>query len=227
MIFLQNPVKDIINVTKIYYKKTMSKEKPFEPREIDSDAETKEQMNPEKLKAILNEAKIDTTEWGQGKAKTLEHLAKEVIAGETEIARTTEGKLVRRITVGKADIYYYDKESGNTYKLVEDKQIFKDGRERKRNLDAAISEKFKPDENPQEAIMRGIQEELNIKGEMKIEEKGMENEEIESPSYPGLNTQYVLHRFETFLERNQFNKEGYKEEQPDKTTYFIWKEVNI
>ncbi len=37
---------------------------------------------------------------------------------------------------------------------------------------------------------------------------------------------YIVHKFRIQLVDNQFNPNGYVEKQPDKTTYFMWKEVN-
>lgn len=48
----------------------------------------------------------------------------------------------------------------------------------------------------------------------------------ESSSYPGLIAFYTVHTFNTILGEQEFNPEGYIEEQEDKTTYFIWEEIN-
>lgn len=178
----------------------------------------------EELQEKLLSAGIDTSQWGTGKAKTLEHLLKEVSEGEAELVKTPEGALVRRTTVGKADIYFIDTD-GTVYRLKEDRQVFKDGRERKRNLDSAVSEKLKVGEDHADAVTRGIQEELGIEGEKQVEDQGITTEQGESPSYPGLGTEYVLHRFKVTIGGEQYKSEGYQEDQPDKTTFFVWEKV--
>jgi hypothetical protein len=84
---------------------------------------------------------------------------------------------------------------------------------------------MKPGENPKEAMVRGIAEELEIEGEINLTKIDTDEKLITSPSYPGLQSQYVTHKFEVALNEQQFNPDGYKEEQSDKSTYFIWEEV--
>ena len=176
------------------------------------------------LEQQLADAGIDVSQWGKGAAKTFEHLQKEIDSGEMVLVKDENGELLRRLVVGKADILYTSPE-GKKYRLVEEKQVFKDGRERRRDLGEAISEKMKPDENPTEATARGVQEELGIEGDLDMKELAVNEERLVSPSYPGLTSQYILHRYEATLKDEQFKQDGYIEEQPDKSTYFVWKEV--
>lgn len=176
------------------------------------------------LKQQLESAGIDTSEWGKGEAKTVEHLQKEIESGETILITGEQGELLRKVVVGGADILYTSPE-GKKYRLKEDRQVFKDGRERKRNLDQAISEKMKPDEDPTDAIIRGVREELDIEGDLSVTETGVEEQLLSSPSYPGLQSQYILHKFSITLVDSQFRSDGYVEEQEDKSTYFVWEEV--
>jgi hypothetical protein len=178
----------------------------------------------ETLKSQLESAGINTAEWGTGQAKTLAHLVKEIDGGETILVTNEVGELLRKVTVGGADIYYVSSE-GKKYRLKEEKQIFKDGRERRRDLGQAVSEKMKPSEDPKEAMIRGIQEELGISGEIILEDMGTEEKTTTSPSYPGLKSQYINYKFRTTLNSDQFNPDGYIEEQTDKSTYFIWEEI--
>ena len=186
--------------------------------------EKKEHLATDALQKQLADAGIDTSLWGTGKAKTLEHLQKEIESGETILITGEAGELLRRVVVGKADIFYQSPD-GKKYRLKEDKQVFKDGRERRRNLGQAVSEKIRPDEDPDTAMIRGIQEELGISGKISLT-KTMEDVENEtSPSYPGLKSQYSRQIFQATLSDEQFKPEGYVEEQSDKSTYFIWEEV--
>jgi len=176
------------------------------------------------LQKQFEEAGINTTEWGTGKTKTLAHLQKEIESGETVLITDSEGRLLRKVMVGNADVYYRSPD-GKEYRLREAKQVFTDGRERCRDLNSAVSEKMKPGENPKDAMIRGIEEELGIKGDIFLTDEGIDDETIMSPSYPGLHSRYICHRFSVVFDDDQFNPEGYVERQPDKSTYFIWKEV--
>ena len=184
----------------------------------------KEHFATDALQKQLVDAGIDTSSWGTGKAKTLEHLQREIESGETILIIRETGKLLRRIVVVGADIYYQSPD-GKKYRLKEDRQVFKDGRERRRDLGQAVSEKMKPDEDPKDAMIRGIQEELGISSEIALTETGTDVQQATSPSYPGLESEYIRHKFQTTLTDEQFNPDGYVEEQSDKSTYFIWEEV--
>lgn len=185
----------------------------------------KKEPSTNELKQRLEDAGIDASLWGTGQAKSIEHLQKEIDDGETVLEKNNEGILVRKVAVGNVDIYYVSPD-GKKYRLKEDRQVFKDGRERKRDRDGSIFEKMKPDENPTEAMARGIKEELGIEGEINLTETETREEMEHSPSYPGLQTQYVIYKFETTINHEQFRKEGYVEEQKDKSTYFVWEEVD-
>lgn len=188
------------------------------------DSEKKEYFATDALKKKLTDAGIDTSSWGTGQAKTLVHLQKEIESGETVLITGETGELLRKVVVGGADIYYQSSD-GKKYRLKEDRQVFKDGRERRRDLGQAVSEKMKPDEDPKDAMIRGIQEELGISGEIALTETGTDVQQVISPSYPGLDSKYIRHKFQTTLTDEQFNPDGYVEEQSDKSTYFIWEEV--
>lgn len=190
---------------------------------FEKSAEIQNNQELDVLKQKLEGAGIDVDEWGKGQAKTLEHLQKEIECGETILVKGEQCELLRKVVVGGADIFYTSPE-GKKYRLKEDRQIFKDGRERRRGLNHAVSEKMKDDENPNEAMVRGIKEELGLEGEVTLRELGSDTKTLSSPSYPGLQSQYVTHKFEVILNDSQFKPEGYIEEQKDKSTYFVWEE---
>jgi hypothetical protein len=74
-------------------------------------------------------------------------------------------------------------------------------------------------------MIRGIHEELGLLGDINLEQTDTCYELEDSDSYPGLRTDSILHMFESILTKEQFNPEGYIEEQSDKTTYFTWVEI--
>ena len=176
------------------------------------------------LKNQLKIAGIDVAKWGIGEAKTINHLKREIEEGEIELVIDTNGRLFRKVEVSGADVLYTSPE-GKKYRLKESKQIFKDGRERHRDLGQAVSEKIKLNEKPTEAIIRGITEELGINGPISFTNIGIEQKVIDSPSYPGFLSQFTTHKFRLELNDEQFNPKGYIEKQSDKNTYFIWEEV--
>lgn len=176
------------------------------------------------LKKQLADAGIDTSSWGTGQAKTLAHLQKEIENGETILITGETGELLRRVDVGAADIYYQSS-NGKKYRLKEDRQVFKDGRERRRDFGQAVSEKLKPGEDFKEAMVRGIREELGISGEIALSETGEYVKQVNSMSYPGLESEHIIHEFQAILANEHFNPNGYVEEQSDKSTFFVWEEV--
>lgn len=177
----------------------------------------------EALCGYLKAHDIDTSAWGSGGTKTLDHLLKEIQDGESVLVKGDEGRLLRKTLVAKADVYYKDTK-GQLYRLKETKQVFVDGRERVRN--SFLMEKMKPDENPLISIKRGVKEELGIDEEgFTVEPIDVADEIVDSPSYPGLKTWYILHRFKVVLSEDQVKPEGYTEKQVDKQTYFAWEKV--
>ncbi len=172
---------------------------------------------------LLQQHNIPFENWGQGTAKTLDHLVKEVAEGEAVLEMLESGKLVRKVSITYIDVYYTNPETKKRFKLVEEKQIFKDGRERKRTLEGSLAQKIKAGEIPnKDMINRAIQEELGITGEVPAIPKGTGEISQDSPSFPGLKMHAKHYLFEIELEDSQYNDQGYTEHQIDKDTYFKW-----
>lgn len=180
-----------------------------------------ETVKKEAIIKLLDKHNIPLDKWGEGVAKTLDHLIAEIDSGESVLIENEEGELIRLTNVVGVEITYID-ESGRAYKLIEDRQIFKDGRERKRNLDVSVAEKIQADEEPERAARRAIQEELGILGEIKLSFNKKENMERYSNSYPGIKTFYRKHYYRAGVSNEQYSPDGYIEEQADKTSYFVW-----
>ena len=179
-------------------------------------------MDKQELTKILTDHKIDLNLWGVGSAKTLDHLLKEVTEGETNLV-VEDGKLVRKVRVMHVDVYarFDDEHHVRTFRLVETKQVFKDGRTRiRKDMKYSISEKMLPAENPKAAALRALSEELGVTDVITMEpikEEGLETKE--SSSYPGLWT--TFESYVTTVKIN-YNFHGFIERQPDKSTYFDW-----
>lgn len=179
-------------------------------------------MEREELSKMLTDAKIPVEQWGIGKAKTLEHLLQEINSGESELLPDPIVGCLRTLKVAMIDVCY--RGAGRCKTLHEERQVFVDGRERRRNLDSSLGEKMHSNEKPADVARRALNEELGIDDEalvfLSIDEftRGPE----ESPSYPGLQSIYKMFRFQVDLPDNHFRPEGYSEVAPDKTTYFVW-----
>jgi len=181
-------------------------------------------QNPMDLKSLeeyLLRFGIPLEKWGKGYAKTSTHLFKEIESGECTLLEE-RGNLLREIEFVMCEMFYHD--GKNLFKLIEEKQVFNDGRTRIRDKESSVSEKMMIGEDPLESLIRGVEEELGIiLDKSQIEEDGVQKTEA-SQSFPGLITKYNGHNFTCFLNQDQYNPNGYIEVQKDKSTYFIWKE---
>lgn len=185
-------------------------------------------QNPVDLKSLeeyLLKFGIPLEKWGKGYAKTLSHLLREIESGECTISEKN-GNLLREIEFVMCEMFYAD--GKNLFKLIEEKQVFNDGRARIRDKESSVSEKMIIGEDPLESLIRGVQEELGIIiDESQIEEEMDVKKTEPSQSFPGLITSYNGHNFTCFLNKSQYNPNGYIEVQKDKSTYFIWKEYTV
>jgi len=146
------------------------------------------------LQSLLEKDGINTSLFGQGKAKPLISLLHELQQGDCQLKRGKAGKLQRVVEPIFVEIRY----SGKV--LVEKSQILPDGRERKRNF--LLAEKRNPsDACPLEGALRGIGEELQL--EVTRQTPGLVHrqeddqtcvEETDSASYPGLPALYLTHK---------------------------------
>jgi hypothetical protein len=152
------------------------------------------------------------------------HLFKEIESGECTVLEE-RGNLLREIEFVMCEMFYHN--GKNLFKLIEEKQVFNDGRTRTRDKESSVSEKMMIGEDPLESLIRGVEEELGIiLDESQIEEEGGVEKTEASQSFPGLTTKYNGHNFTCFLNQSQYNPNGYIEVQKDKSTYFIWKEYS-
>ena len=160
--------------------------------------------------------------YGTEKYKTVGHLYNEVKEGETVL--TEEGdKLIRKVYFVGARIII--KKDDKWLHLYEEKQVFKDGRVRRRNLPFSMAEKFKLGEEPKNVLVRGMKEELNLT--VTNEQFNFYNKvELEdNTDYPGITSYHTGYEFLVVLKPDQFVEEGYIEKQSDKDVYFKWKTI--
>lgn len=171
-----------------------------------------------RVEKLLKKFGVSTETWGIGEAKTLVDLKSEIESGETILIETWNG-LVRKTTVLYIDVHCFG------FLLQEHKQIFADGRIRRRKLAGSLAEKLKDGESSDIfAVQRAIEEELGIpsRGIKQVHFLRIWSEVIDSPSYPGLQAQFVNYKVSVDISKDFFRCDGYREVQPDKTTYFVW-----
>jgi hypothetical protein len=157
--------------------------------------------------------------YGTGNAKDFTALLKEIKTGDCEIV-WEDKQPIRLVNVVLVIVISHQGEQ-----LTEAYQEFSDGRIRKRGMQE-LAEKRKPNEAPEAAARRALQEELGIPTEELIFEwlptTDVEiAEAAESFSYPGLKTRYSRVWFRVHLPEALYQLE-YMEVQPDKKTVFRW-----
>jgi ADP-ribose pyrophosphatase YjhB (NUDIX family) len=141
------------------------------------------------LSAWLAEKGIDTSKWGIGTAKTVTDLWQELANGDVYIQDDPPLRVVQvtEVVVRKADQV-----------LIEAEQEF--GNQHRRFRNRFPSEKMRSGENVQMAALRCLQEELGVEPAdvtfLDVPLKQIKQVK-ESPSYPGLSTQYTFYRVET------------------------------
>lgn len=175
------------------------------------------------IKEVLRQFGIPVDRWGSGSAKTVANLLDEIEAGETTLVKD-EQELLRK--TGFVALNIICQGTDGVLELYKKEQIFSDGRRRKRNMNWSAGEKLLRGENPNVALERLLYKEELVqiaKGITGIAPIGETQETKESPSYPGLKTEFIRYSFSGELEAAFFKSEGYILEESDKTTYFAWR----
>ncbi len=153
-----------------------------------SDGRSQRRAQPESpadLKRWLTAKGIDLSQWGQGPSKSVENLWDELVNGEMYLQDEPALRVVPvvQIIIRRGD-----------YILIETIQEFADKRQRFR--DHPPSEKMQPGESYLEAAKRCLREELGVTDqdiEILANTHQTKTQQRESPSYPGLRTQYLIH----------------------------------
>lgn len=170
-------------------------------------------MNPNtliELKKLLSQYNIDTQHWTHDEGnKTIEELFIEIQEGESEL-KIVDKILVRLLKVSSIDVKF--KLGDRYFQLIEDKQIFLRGIERKRELNT-ITEKLKRNENPLQGAYRGLEEEIGLKLEEQLTFEGENFWEQISPSYPHLLTRYEFYNYSIILDKKYLKSIRFSEYQ--------------
>ena len=167
------------------------------------------------LTKLLKEHNIPIHRWKfENGVKTIDNLLNEINSGETKLV-IEDGSLIRKVKVVNILVHYKNEI------LIEDKQVFNNGKTRHRNLNG-VSEKVMDNEPVYNAAFRGLEEELGIVADYKrLNYINHEKELKMSNSYYGLYSKYDRHIFKYTMDDNEY-KDSYIEEQEDKKTYFKW-----
>lgn len=171
----------------------------------------------DQLKEMLSKyPEIKTNTWVKG----LSDLFTEIKEGECVLNLTPEG--IDRCVNVVAVKCFHTNHKNEQFKLVEQKQFFKNGITRSRDHDH-LAEKLQSCESPMEAAVRGLQEELKLSGlDIKPEESTLVVKE--SPSYAGIKSMYKIFNFSCEIFSDKY-RSFYLEKQKDKDTLFVWSKV--
>lgn len=185
------------------------------------------------LRRLLKRHKIDFSSWGQGKSKPITKLMKEVRQSESRFF-IRNGKLRRSTCHSQAHIFCIFE--GVLFELYEAERIFhhEDGdlTYPGRADGHAVSEKGQQGEDWDQTMVRCLQEELGLtryrgEGMSLVPEKPKRVKYETCASYPGLPGLRLEARFVIMLPLEFFNRKGYVEKLPHRTTYFRWRQVTV
>lgn len=174
------------------------------------------------LRGLLARFGVDTSTWGTGEAKTVDHLLEEIRSGDSELVVEAAG-IARRVRNVWIDVFATT-DSGRLH-LVERRQVFGDGRQRMRRLPASLGEKCRVGEEPLVAARRGFAEELGIGPPAVLAPTAPGLNPTGRTSYPTLATSFESHWFRAEIDPADYRPDGYVEVQPDKQTFFEWEPV--
>ncbi len=177
------------------------------------------------FRAFLDEHGIDYSTWGEGPTKTVERLFYEYLSGETTFILRKKRllRVVKRVQI----LVYYKTRKGTLFKLIEKRQVFRNGGVRMRSRRRSLSEKMPVGEKGMDAAMRALKEEIGVAGldptvfkQLKSIRQGKPKS---SRSYPGLPSIHFGPRFKVMMPSAFYERAGYDEVQQDKTTEFRWR----
>jgi len=168
----------------------------------------------DELRQLLTSHGVDVSAWARGNAKTVASLFTEVQEKETTLL-VSGGTVTRQLTVMQVavrDPRHKDRV------LVEASQVLPDGRERRREV--LLAEKMIDGEDWQDAALRGIAEELgSVLGDalhvrLRTESHAVRTAAHDSPSYPGIRTEYTIHRVDADVEGLPVDVDGFETREP-------------
>jgi hypothetical protein len=172
---------------------------------------------------LLGDHYIDYKLW----RKDVEDLYEELKLGESSLL-LVDGELRRNVK----SVFVGVTSPDGKLRLVEDRQVFHDGRPVVIREIKGVFEKQEAGESSEEAAIRGLKQEL-FTG-IEVDERLLiliPNDDLTelakkpTSAYEGLKTINDITRFDLQLPQSLYRKEGYKEVQKKKTTYFVWEPI--
>ena len=188
---------------------------------------TKGNLNKERLYYyLLDNLHIQVEKWGKGGSKPFDSLVSEIENGEC----TVDQAGVRRTKVVMADVI------SDKVRLIEVKQVFSDGRERKRQMSfGSLGEKMLPGENVFTTLNRMFEEEFKFHlfenfRHFRLDGPVYKINHRPSSSYPGLQNSAEEFRFVIHVDnqiRRILGQDQVVSVEQDKTTYFKWEALKV
>ena len=175
----------------------------------------------EELKQLMIEANVPVNEYGRGEAKDIDDLQKEISDGECTIAVAHDGTLTRQVKPVWVNVLCRLGD-GRIMVLREEKQVFKDGRVRKRNLPSSLGEKLKAGESTDDAALRALKEEIGVIEVTTMEKVHEESRTFTPPTFPGIKSTYSSTFYDVVIPESAYDAEGYVEYQLKKDNYYVW-----
>jgi 8-oxo-dGTP pyrophosphatase MutT (NUDIX family) len=177
------------------------------------------------LTQLLSNYSIAYETWGRAGTKTIDDLRAELDEGESTLEER-DGMLVRKVGVVGLDVFADI--DGVRHILCEDRQEFaNDETVKHRHLSTSLGEKTRLGEAPRATMIRALREELGVS----VPDESIRIGDIEyhfaaSTMYPGLMSEKTLTTGVVLIESAHIRPEGYIEQQPTKSTYFVWKPLS-
>lgn len=173
------------------------------------------------LEIELRAAGIDTASWGEGVTKKLADFYGELSTGESLLTWDQDGAPLRVVNAFGLDVIVDNQ--GSVLKLVEDRQVFADGKVKRRNLSTSLGEKIPDGESLEVTAGRLLKEEIGVSAFKLSNLMFTEFNERPSASFPGLRSIISLTRATAVISPQGYNPDGYSEVKSDRTSYFIWR----
>ena len=122
------------------------------------------------------------------------------------------------------------RDRGITLRLVENLQLFKNGLSKMPVLEKTAAGNLRIGENATAVVRSAVSKILGI-ADTELLEVVPGSTIMRGPYptrlYPGLNTMRFISTFTVELPRELYRSEGYVVEDPDKSTYFVWRRCEM
>lgn len=178
-------------------------------------------ISVEELTQLMLDAGVAVEEYGKSEAKDIDDLQKEIAEGECFVIIGPEGVLTREVRPVFVNVLCHLSD-GRVMVLREEKQVFRDGRIRKRNLSSSLGEKLKAGEDTTEATFRALSEEIEVTEVVSLEKVSEESRTFTPPTFPGIKSTYSSTFFVAIIPESAYVAEGYVERQLKKDNYYVW-----